>query len=150
MPPDLPTSVARELSPAYHFKLEFYTLLHGHPTSKELAAGPGSRRKAWFRCHLTVHVYSSFYSALSALCQRSYRTPLLRILRSDFFCTVTVVMKRNALLGILEKLTGDHRTALEHELLELPRKQNGTAWHCTEQNGTECTMIARTLNGTVC
>ena len=33
----LATSVARELSPAYHFILEFYTLLHGRPTSKELA-----------------------------------------------------------------------------------------------------------------
>ena len=59
---------------------------------------------------------------------------------SDLFRTVTVVMKHNALLGILEKLTGDRRTALEHELLELPCERNCMAWHgmaChrTEQNG---------------
>ena len=58
-----------------------------HPASrpphfKTAGAGPGSGRNAWFCCQLTVHVYSSGYSALSAIYQRSYRTPLLRILRT--------------------------------------------------------------------
>ena len=102
--------------------------------------------------HISLNPRQKLTSKLCAFVtlHRLSNSPLSSLRNSDFFCTVTVVMKRNALLGILEKLAGDHRTALEHELLELPRKQNGTAWHYMQQNGTEWTMIARTSNGTVC
>jgi len=38
---------APQLLPAYHLILEFYTLLHGHPTSKELAPAPEGERRGF-------------------------------------------------------------------------------------------------------
>ena len=55
-----------------------------------------------------------------------------------------MVMKHIALLRILEKLEGDCRTTLEHELLEPPRERNGTAWNGMDNN---CTRIEWRKNG---
>ena len=54
---------------------------------------------------------------------------------SDLFCTVTVVMKRNALLDILEKLTGDRRTALDTSYSNC--HTNEIVWHDGMDN--DCT-----------
>ena len=48
------------------------------------------------------------------------------------------------LLYILERLTGDCRTALERELLEQPHERNGTAWNGT---GNNCMEEKRERNG---
>ena len=64
----------------------------------------------------------------------------------DLPCIVTMVMKRIALLGILEKLARDCQITLECELLKPPREQNGTAQHSTAQNDN-CTQIEWRRNG---
>ena len=82
--------------------------------------------------HISLNAQQKLTSKLHAFVTLQRPFKLFFKKRSDLPCTVTMVIKHIALLGILEKLAGDHWTALECELLKLSRKRNGMAQHVTE------------------